>query len=309
VKHLFNGDAAASVFLESGLAGDVVVWREVLPQGPAPDVDGDAWIETRTRFLSEESGEAEPTVDLRTQEEELRVAAAADDLLVWIEGDLSCQLTLAMAAHRLVKLPHREVFLISIDSFPGRPDFRGLGELTSEELMSLAGSKRLLSSEELHLFAEAWRCYRAPAPHDLARGVREGKFGLHLSAALTEHLRRFRSADGRPGSVERSVLGRLSSGESQRFAELFVGFQRDVPLLGFGDTQLLVELRRFESEGWITLGGPTSDLSRLTVTIAERGVAAAVDGTVPRTQSHWLGGVHVTPDNSLMWDERRFQFI
>ena len=53
-------------------------------------------------------------------------------------------------------------------SFPGKPSFRGLGELTADELETLWPERRRANSETLAAAAEAWDAFRAPEPSALA---------------------------------------------------------------------------------------------------------------------------------------------
>jgi Domain of unknown function (DUF1835) len=53
VLHVTNGDSTARSLLQTGLVERIVVWRDVLHEGPVPDV-GDAELRAaRARFLAD----------------------------------------------------------------------------------------------------------------------------------------------------------------------------------------------------------------------------------------------------------------
>ena len=123
----------------AGIAGDLLPWRDVLHEGPVPDlprrraaarargVPGHARAARRRRGRGE----------LRARDERLAAAVAeGEPVVLWFEHDLYDQLQLIQI---LAGLPDRpaHVELICVGSFPGRPGFAGLGELEPDELASL----------------------------------------------------------------------------------------------------------------------------------------------------------------------------
>src|SRR5438034_11594 len=58
--------------------------------------------------------------------------------------------------------------LIALDSFPGRPAFRGLGELTADELETLWPDRTQVTQEATTQAAAFWDAFRAPEPTALA---------------------------------------------------------------------------------------------------------------------------------------------
>jgi hypothetical protein len=69
---------------------------------------------------------------------------AYDELILWFEHDLFDQLNLIqLLSYVHERLPAtKSVSLVCIGSFPGRPHFKGLGELTPGEFNSLFGHRQ-----------------------------------------------------------------------------------------------------------------------------------------------------------------------
>ena len=72
--------------------------------------------------------------------------AGCDEMILWFEHDLFDQLNLIQVLDRLVRVEtEAPVSLICIGSFPGRPNFKGLGQLTPDELASLLETRQPVS--------------------------------------------------------------------------------------------------------------------------------------------------------------------
>ncbi|HEX2949998.1 MAG TPA: hypothetical protein VHV83_10615, partial [Armatimonadota bacterium] len=53
ILHIHCGDSSAQVLRESQLPGDVLVWTELLHEGPTPlEVDNETWLHLRASFLA-----------------------------------------------------------------------------------------------------------------------------------------------------------------------------------------------------------------------------------------------------------------
>ena len=123
----------------AGIAGDLLSWRDVLHEGPVPDLPPDELRAVRAQYLATlgEGDAATVEADLLARDERLAAALAeGEPVVLWFEHDLYDQLQLIQI---LAGLPDRpeHVELICVGSFPGRPGFAGLGELEPDELASL----------------------------------------------------------------------------------------------------------------------------------------------------------------------------
>ena len=97
----------------------------------------------------------------------------AGDIVLWFEHDLFDQLllirTLDLIGGPERTAPHSNVSLICIDSFPGVDRFIGLGQLSDEQLATLIGTERPVTSGQYALASEAWKAFRSPDPGELLR--------------------------------------------------------------------------------------------------------------------------------------------
>ena len=121
----------------AGIPGSYSIWADPLHAGPVPGGLGDAeLVEVRAHFLGIADA---PEYDIRLWRAPLEQHESYGELVLWFEHDLFDQLNLIQLLTWIrVRLPaSKPVSLICIGSFPGRPDFKGLGELLPDELASL----------------------------------------------------------------------------------------------------------------------------------------------------------------------------
>src|SRR5512146_792572 len=102
--HVTNGDAAAEAIAGTGLAGDLLVWRDVLHEGPVPAGASPTELrEIRAGFLARcgwtERGTA--LADFAARDARLAAAfAAGEEVALWFEEDLFDQLQLIQVLDR-----------------------------------------------------------------------------------------------------------------------------------------------------------------------------------------------------------------
>jgi len=94
--HITNGGATLEPLERSGVPGAMFSWDDLLHEGPTPLVSGDEWLRVRVRYLASAGygDEDEMLRDLRAKGDPLEGAAAHDEVVLWLEHDLHCQLLL-----------------------------------------------------------------------------------------------------------------------------------------------------------------------------------------------------------------------
>src|SRR6185312_786691 len=106
-------------------------------------------------------------------------------VVLWFEHDLFDQLQLVDAL-ALAGGTQAPIELIVVSSFPGKPDFRGLGELTADELETLWPQRSEAAPELLAAAREAWDAVCAPEPVALAELVTVDEQPFALGRLLEE---------------------------------------------------------------------------------------------------------------------------
>jgi hypothetical protein len=322
--HIHNGDSSAETAKQSSLAGEQLVWRESLITGPTPSgLSADEWRRIRARHLSESYGVDcnECIRDLLTQEQTLASFSEHDEVILWFEYDLFCQLHLLYLLNWFSQrdLGTTKLSLICIGDFPGKENFRGLGELNAEQLASLFPTRQQVTFQQLNLATQAWHAYCSSDPGDIKRVLQADTSPLpFLRGALEAHLKRFPSTRNGLGRVENRALELIHSGV-KRFSELFLGFGDGESVYGMGDAQFWLALSRLSKTVQPLLkitntpNGemiPASDgIRKAEFEITDPGEAVLkgrADFVALNGIELWLGGVYLSSDKNIWrWDDEK----
>src|SRR5262245_57330607 len=130
--HIHNGESTAGTLKEFGFPGEHFAFQEVLMCGPTPaGLSADEWREVRGGFLIDEYDLKPEDYErnLLLQEESLRGFSDHEEVTLWFEHDLFCQINLVYLLDWFSKqtLGTTRLSLICIGEFAGIEDFRGLG--------------------------------------------------------------------------------------------------------------------------------------------------------------------------------------
>ena len=319
--HVHNGDSTAATARKAAIPGEHLAWREALVCGPTPaGVSAEEFLRLRAKHLSEAYGVASDKCEreLREQEAALSAFRNHDEVVLWFEHDLFCQVQLVYLLQWFAQreLGRTRLSLICIGEFPGIGRFRGLGQLNEEQLASLFPQRQEASPAQLHLGSKAWEAYSSPDPADLLPLMNSDLSAIpFLKRALIRHIQRFPSTKNGLGRIENVCLELIAQGY-RTFKSLFPAFVRRESEYGFGDAQLYLELKRMTEASAPLLTSsnaarePTMDPAKMLLSSFELTQLgrAALDGDqdfVTRNGiDYWLGGVHLEGDEAgWRWDE------
>jgi uncharacterized protein DUF1835 len=300
--HVTNGDSAASTLRQTRIGGAVLPWQDVLHEGPVPLLPRSELLAARAAFLADCGwGTAAAILSEleRRDAEYLDALRTGTHVVLWFEHDLYDQLQL-IDALALANDTDATPDLIVVDSFPGRPSFRGLGELTAGELEELWPRRRAATPDALAVAAEVWEALRAPEPTALAAWLRRAPPDLpFLPAAIRRLLDEVPSADNGLSGTERRALEAIAGGARTAGAAFlaaqdlekapFLGdswFFRTLTILGSAPVRLVDTV-----DGELRL---TNDGEQVLRGDADRVALVGLD--------RWIGGTHLTPGNAWRWD-------
>ena len=208
--HVANGHHTTRLIESSGVSGRTTTWADPLHDGPVPgDVPDDELLRIRATFLAGQPEEIdEVAADLTGWRQAVDDQAGYDELVLWFEHDLFDQLNLIQLLTHLGGRPlTKPVSMVSVDALAGDANFRGLGELSPEDLAGLFATRRPVTPEQMALAARAWRAFRSRDPRALEEWLQADASALpFLAPALRRHLEEFPSdADGLSRSERRMM--------------------------------------------------------------------------------------------------------
>jgi hypothetical protein len=308
---------------ETDVPGTFAVWADALHDGPVPPLDvGDArWREIRNQFAAEAGWAPREVADEMAGGWDRAVARYPefDEAVIWLEHDLFDQLLLIRHLAWLSErsLGSTRLSLICIGSWPGMPDFRGLGELAPAELASLLGTRQRVTQRQLETGRRAWRAFTAADPRALDRLVAEEDTSSleFLAPALRRFLEDYPWVGDGLSRTDRQLLATIAAGVTD-LGPLWRAQSRldshyhitDLTFTGrlrafAGARHPLVRLDEGGERWWERGVVALTDAGR--AVLDGRADAVALNGI-----DRWYGGVHLTgSDAAWRWDPARGRIV
>ena len=306
--HITNGDSVVVLLRQSALGGDALAWRDAYHEGPVRPGERSRLIDARAAFLSScgWGGETGIRSELLARDAQF-VDALRDgrEIVLWFEHDLYDQLQLidVLALAGETGFDPEQLALIEIGAFPGRPAFRGLGELNVAELEALWPQRRAVTDEDTAGAQLAWEAVRRADPRGVAQVRLDPPAGRSfLAAAFRRLLEELPDVDDGLSRTERQLLELLDDGPLLTGA-LFVASQdlEDAPF--HGDAWILRTLAELTPLVSLTEGSAeiADDGRRVLAGDADRVELLGID--------RWVGGTHLVPGAVWRWDAAASELV
>jgi hypothetical protein len=166
ILHLTSGECAGERLEKSGLPGEVLVWHDILYDGPrSPGWPDAETLNRRAVFLEETTAgglqRQHVLQTLRHQYQKLVKAIQDNHILFWFDA---CLFDQSMLVHILACLRHRSprgAKLLCIDAFPGIEPFHGLGQLRPDQMASLYARRQPVTEAQFQFAVEVDRAFAA----------------------------------------------------------------------------------------------------------------------------------------------------
>jgi len=293
--HITNGDCAARVIQASGAEGEVLVWLEVLHEGPVPgDLPLDELTAVRSRFFAGLGWDDEDAAEVRLAERDrrLRAAATEDEVVLWFEHDLYDQLQLIQLLDWFAEHPAPLLTLINPAEY--------LGSAEPTRLAGLFAVREAVTADQLTLGSRAWAAFRSPTPEAMERLLSGDTAALpFLAAAFRRLLEQLPGADDGLSRSERQVLDALSQ-QPRTGAELFQMHNALEDPVWLGDAPFADYLRDLAAEPHSLIAPVDAGRSErwdhraYSLTADGRDVLEGrADAISLRGIDRWQGGVHL----------------
>jgi hypothetical protein len=311
--HISNGDATDVP--GTGLARRVLYWRDILHEGPVPEVAPGELRRIRAGYLAghESAGRAAVMRQLTERDQALE-ANRAGEYVLWFEADLYDQLQIAEILARLAGLdvPAGRVTLICIGEHAGIARFGGLGELTAGQLRELPHTNACarLTPAALELATRAWAAFRAPSPEGLGAiaAARLGELRF-LGEAFDRLSREYPATRDGLSLTERRVLAAVADGAPDAGTAFVRAAARETrPYLG--DTTCFARMDRMAAgpHPLLRLDPPGRPVARTTgvrlTGTGARVLAGEADQIALGGIDRWIGGVHLQGHHvPWRWDD------
>ncbi|TVX93390.1 sigma-70 family RNA polymerase sigma factor [Paenibacillus agilis] len=322
--HIVNGDVVADKLRKGNIQGEILVWRELYPFGPVfKEMDAFTNRELRAKYLERTLGipESEYIRIGKEQEQKLHQFHNYDEVVLWFEHDLFDQTMLSYLLNWFNGRPlgNTKLNLLCIGSYPGIQLFRGLGQLSTEQLETLSGTWTPIGTAELELGSKAWEAYAAEDPNNMMELLVQDTSALpFLHHAFEAHLARLPSVLNGLGIIEQVTLETIASGIHTPI-EVFQHVGDRLHELGMGDLEFwyllnsLIEVSNplLEVKKGIV---PFADLKQSSLPFRESVLQVTalgqdmLDGKTEYAEieqlDRWVGGIHLQGTPSWRWDSK-----
>jgi hypothetical protein len=311
--HITNGDATDVP--GTGLARRVTYWRDILHEGPVPEVTPAELRWIRVDYLTGyESVERAEAMRQFTERDQALEDNRHGEYVLWFEADLYDQLQIAEILARLAGLgaAAERITLICIGEHAGIARFGGLGELTAEQLHELPHTNACarLTPAALELATRAWAAFRAPTPEGLGAiaAARLGELRF-LGEAFDRLSREYPATRDGLSLTERRVLAAVADGAPDAGTAFVQAAARETrPYMG--DITCFGRMDRM-AQGPLPLlhldppGSPVNRTTGVRMTdIGARVLAGDADQIALNGIDRWIGGVHLRGHHvPWRWDD------
>jgi len=310
ILHVANGHSTTALIELSGVPGRTTIWADPLNDGPVPgNITDDELLRVRAGFLAGSPDQVdEVAADLAQWRAAIDDQDTYDELVLWFEHDLFDQLNLIqLLSHLRMRNRSKPATIVQIDSYPGHPHFKGIGELTAADVETLFHTRRPITPDQLTLAVSAWSAYRSADPRTIEQLLQGDTSALpFLAAALSRFLEEFPSdADGLSRSERRlmelaldrpvdihEALARMHDGETAYYITDLSFFDAANALASSSPPLLTINLGKPR--------GSAMPVGTLELTAHGRNVLL---GRADRVQlcgiDRWLGGVYLRGRGSV----------
>jgi hypothetical protein len=299
VLHVANGETTAVLLARAGVPGEILGADDILMEGPVPHGlrDPSDW-QARARWLAQRLGI--PEVDYLDAREaiEARIRKEADEVVLWTEGDVFCQVNLL----RLLAILPRGSRATVASARAGER----LGLQEPARLAALFERREAVTPGRLDLARRAWDAYGNADPQPLARLVSEALDGWPaMRDALALHLERFPNVESGLGTISEELLTLAGDGPIA-FDALVQALQGSPRTGGYGlgDAQVVRHVLDLRDAGLleiihdepVPLALAREHARRWIVRTTGAGEAVLVgDAVAAFPMPRWLGGVELGP--------------
>lgn len=299
--NIINGDALIPIMQTANISGDFLPWRDFLHAGPVPEDFTLTELSKIRAYYIHKQGFGQ-FFDIH-QDFQKRNATLAnhqyyDKIILWFEHDLYDQLQLiqilAWFAEQNVTVPP-QLSLICTNNY--------LHECSPQKILTLSLYEELITPQHLDLAKKAWRAFRQPTPLLWSALLKEKTSTLpFLKGAIQRLLEEYPNSKNGLSRSEHEALLIISKGKERPY-EIFTTYQEQEDRKFMGDVIFWKILEDFKKYKLIL---SQENGQKLTLTPLGKKVLNAKENWLGiKPINHWIGGVHLTPDNLWCWDIKK----
>ena len=232
-----------------GWGAEVVVWREMFCEGPSEvKIDSETAIKKRIAFLKKYYRISAEDYEKKfiTQLRKLSDVKSFDEIVLWFESDLFCQINMIAAISLILRKMKKtsSLYLVGNHRDSAKNDLKPLSLLTDPELLQYYDKKTLLTINDLEFASHIWTLYCESNPTKLIGQIKKQSSFQYLAICLRAHLQRFPNMLTGLNTLEHNILQMVDQYKIQNMRQL-LGYALEYQgYYGYGDMQMKRVLAR-----------------------------------------------------------------
>lgn len=232
IYHVLPGEAQLEEFLKTGIAGEVIVFREALINGPLDAPDAETFWNERAQHILSEYGEdpmdyhetvADPISKLADVE-------ADDEVNLWFEYELFCGVNYWFCLHLLADTGAK-IFRVAPSDVSPDDVWKGFGKYTADELAKVFEERVELNVKDQTTGRDLFKAF---AEHNSSGLLTLGEYRSPAFPFLAEVTEAAAQIETRPLQLVRE----LKAEGLTEIETVFHEFQKRAGVFGFGDLQV-----------------------------------------------------------------------
>jgi len=242
--HILNGDALTEGLRNANIAGQLIICRECLIDGPCRTAIDNGFWELRANFIKNSYGEEKEKYYSNVVDEfnKLEDIQKNDEVSLWFENDLFCQANYWFTLKLLSQLGHvNNAYRVFPLKSNNHTKWNTFGNSSSKELVHSFENRKRITPEDINLGIALWDAYSvADLDKLLELSLKNSHAFQFLDEVVRAHTDRFPGHDslGRPHKTLKEIIG---SGQAE-FNTVFKEFSTREAIYGFGDIQVMAML-------------------------------------------------------------------
>ena len=249
--HILNGDSTSEILKQSGISGDLIVWREMLSEGPvSPTVGNDEFWGLRYGYFESELKINKIAYYDTAIKELIKIEdlSSYKEVVLWFEYDLFCQVNLMALCTYLLNHYSKSLnyYLVCVGRDKNSDSLLTLSDYASTTYQKLYDERIKLSRHDLLFARECWEQY---VENDISK-LKKYNFGKnskfnYFQLAVSQHLKRF-PENGKLNQIDTKILETIQKKKSTKrdIIKELLFWQRNETVYGFGDLQYEMYLDR-----------------------------------------------------------------
>ncbi len=240
--HITNGDDLTDKLQQLKIPGDVIVWREMLCEGPTfQEVGNEEFLKIRKQFLWKHY--QIPEQDYRekfiSELDKLAAINGYDEVILWFEFDLFSHMNmLAVISFLKQNRKNNPLYLVCSGRLKGDHELTALSDLSVKQLQKHYDCKISLTDDDVHMATLIWDLYCSKNPKRLKSNIKKTTNFEYLSSCIRAHIERFPNAKSGLNSLEINVLKLIQMHQITSIHHLLGYALQYQGYYGYGDIQM-----------------------------------------------------------------------